>query len=61
MYRKAKALSMAPSQFDEALECIKQITNWSSEKSIKALYNTIEAKQKQLSGNYNVFDLFTEF
>jgi len=58
MYRKAKALSMKPDQFDEALGCIIQIDNWQNEKSIKGLHSGIEAKQKQLKGEYNIFDLF---
>ena len=46
MYRKAKALSMKPDQFDEALDCITLIDAWEKEKSIKALHDTICAKKK---------------
>ena len=46
MYRKAKALSFDTGKYQEAIECIKGIENWESEKAIKGLYGSIENRMK---------------
>jgi len=63
MYRKAKALSMNPDKdsLDEAKECIEDTNTWKEQKNMSDLHAQIETKEKQLTGTYNVFDLFTEF